>query len=118
MPDDTSSSLATNEITYNADLLTNQMKWSDTLFSFCGYDRSEPTDTLEWWTEHVHPEDAMTVNQAMDKLFDPKVIEWTVDYRFRLADNSYVPMRDHTAVVRDQSGQAIRLIGSLTPASQ
>lgn len=117
MPDQTPS-LATNEITYNLDLVTGQILWGDVLYSLCGYDRSEPTQTLEWWTDHIHPEDAMILNKALDGVFNPAVKEWTVTYRFRLADNSYVAMRDHADVTRDAEERAIRLTGSLAPARQ
>jgi PAS domain-containing protein len=105
-------------ITYSLDFITGELHWGDALYTTYGYDHAQSTNSVEWWTDHIHPEDAMILNQAMDKLLDPSISEWAVTYRFRRADNSYLPMQDHAAVVRDEQGVSIRLVGSLTPASQ
>ena len=108
----------TATIAYNLNFETGELTWSDALYTACGYDHTEPAGTTEWWSEHIHPNDAMLLNQAMDKLLDPAVREWTVAYRFRRADNVYVPVQDHAIVVRNENGEAIRLTGSLVLTAQ
>jgi PAS domain-containing protein len=103
------------EVAYVLDLESSMLKWSQGLYTVLGYDNQALINTVEWWTEHIHPDDAMILNQAMDKLADPWAKDWTVSYRFRKADNSYVMVDDHTIVVRDQTGNPVRLIGTIKP---
>ena len=116
MNEDTSTQPA--NLTYNVDLVTGAVTWSDELYTEYGYEQGEAVGTLEWWSNRVHPEDAMPLNQIMDKLFEPGATEWTTAYRFRRGDNSYVPVQDHARIIRDENGEAIRLTGSITSAEQ
>lgn len=100
-------------IKYDLDLETGVLVWSNAMFTTMGYDKSEPVHTLEWWAHHIHPEDAMILNETMDMLMYPWVKEWTVEYRFEKADHSYVRVHDKAAVTRDQNGKAVRLTGSI-----
>lgn len=103
-----------NIVTYELDLANGKLIWSDGLHTVYGYAQAEPADTHEWWSNHIHPDDAMILNEAMDNLMDPTINGWTVEYRFRAADNSYVLVRDSAKVIRDKSGTALQLEGSLT----
>ena len=107
-----------NPTQYELDLISGDLKWSEDLYASFGYDKSEPANDIDWWTSHIHPEDAMILNQAMDKLMDPLAHEWTVEYRFRKADNSHILVQDHAAIVRSAAGNAVRLSGTLTPQSK
>lgn len=98
-------------ITYDLDLETGMLTWNDNLYNELGYDRSEPANTAEWLSHHIHPNDAMGVNEVMDMLMYPWVKEWTVYYRLQKADNSYVMVHDRATVVRNPDGKALRLQG-------
>lgn len=98
-------------VTYEFDLTNGALVWGEGLYSLFGFDRAEPAGTHEWWANHVHPGDAMVLNETMDMLMYPWVKEWTVDYRFEKADNSYVMIHDRATVVRDDDGKALRLLG-------
>lgn len=98
-------------ISYDLDLATGVLTWSENLYDLYGYDRYEPVYTVEWWSHHVHPNDALGLNEIMDMLMYPWVKEWTMYYRFQKADNSYVMVHDRATVVRDRDGKALRLTG-------
>jgi PAS domain-containing protein len=100
-------------ITYELDVVSGELKWNDALYAVLGYDQSEPANTLEWWAHHVHPGDAMAVNEMMDMMMYPWVKEWTVDYRFEKADKSYAQVHDRAMITRDQDGKAVRLTGTI-----
>ena len=98
-------------VTYTLDLVTGMLTWSDSLHEMLGYDRSEPVNSVEWWSRHIHPNDAMGVNEVMDMLMYPWVREWVLDYRFQKADHAYASVHDRATIVRDQDGKALRLQG-------
>jgi PAS domain-containing protein len=109
------SEAADGTIAYELDLASGQLRWNSGLQTVLGYGPAEPATKLEWWTDHIHPDDAMILNQTMDKLFDPFAMEWAVQYRVRKADNTYTMVHDEANIERDQTGEAIRLRGVLTP---
>lgn len=102
---------------YDLDLISGKLAWDSGLQTAYGYSDSEPANSLEWWTDRIHPDDAMRLNLEMDKLTNPAVSNWTVEYRFRGADNVYVLVRDHATVQRAENGEATRLIGSILKLS-
>jgi PAS domain-containing protein len=110
------SAASNSAIMYELDIATGELQWSDALYSVLHYPRTEPFNRLEWWVEHIHPDDAMRLNNAMDLLQDPKVPWWTVEYRFRTSSGTYVLVRDEASIIRHRStGLATRIIGTITP---
>lgn len=105
---------AAASIMYELDFATGELKWNDALYSIMHYPRTESLNRMEWWIDHIHPEDAMIINQAMDKLNDAKVPNWTVEYRFRAGDGEYVYVRDRASIIRERDGRPTKLIGTLS----
>ena len=102
-------------VRYDVDLETGRVWWSDELYALFGYERSEPAQNIEWWAAHIHADDAMVVNEAIGGLVHPWTKEWTIEYRFKRADNSYVLVRDHATVGRGPAGNPIHLTGIIWP---
>jgi PAS domain-containing protein len=100
-------------VTYDLDLQTGVLTWSESLYQVFGYSHDEPVNTVEWWTHHIHPNDAMGVNEIMDMVMYPWVKEWMVYYRFEKSDHTYVMVHDRVHVVRDPDGRALRLTGTI-----
>lgn len=105
---------AAGAVMYELDIESGDLTWNDALFATFGVPPTEPISHQDWWISHIHPDDAMVLNHAMDKLWDPKAPNWTVEYRFRCGDGRYVRVRDRASIVRDGAGAAVQLIGTLT----
>src|SRR5260221_10336111 len=56
---------ATSDVLYDLNIQTGKVIWNKALYSQYGYSKTEPTGTLEWWVQHIHPEDALRVEDAM-----------------------------------------------------
>lgn len=104
---------ATQDLIYDIDLTTGTMAWNDTLYDAYGYKRSTKTQTMEWWTDHIHTDDALKVSLSIDHIFSGEVRVLENEYRFQNADGSYRYVRDRAFVVRDNKGEPLRLIGSM-----
>jgi len=102
-------------LTYQLDLPSGQLTWSAALQDTYGYPPNEPAITIEWWTEHIHPQDAMQLNQALDNLDDPQSSGWTAEYRLRTGRGDYIRVRDQAMIIRGLSGEPVRIRGTLTP---
>ena len=104
---------ATNDVVYELDLEDAHVEWNEALYTQYGYDCSEPTDTLEWWTSRVHPDDAFLLETKIVDLFRSEGTSWQYDYRFRRADGSYSYVHDRGLLLRDHAGNPKKIIGSL-----
>jgi signal transduction histidine kinase len=89
------------------------VSWNEALYSQYGYTPREPTDTLEWWTSHVHPDDALQLENKVSELFESTTSSWQCDYRFRRAVGEYNYVRDRGLLLRGPGGKPVRIIGSL-----
>lgn len=99
------------DVLYVLDIATGTIEWNQNLSQLYGYETTEPAGTIEWWTAHIHPDDALAVNDMIEKLAIPAATNWTIDYRFRQADGKYRSVRDRAFILRDKAGQAVELIG-------
>ncbi len=107
------ASKATTDAIYDMNFKTGRIVWSEALYSQYGYTKKERTDSLEWWTQHIHPDDAMRVEKELNHLLQGKQKTGVYEYRFHKADGTYAYVRDRLFLQRDPSGEPLRLIGSL-----
>jgi PAS domain S-box-containing protein len=109
---------ATNDVLYDLDLQKGTVAWNEALYTQYGYDSDEPAQELEWWTSHVHPDDALRLEREISEWFEGKHDTWQAEYRFRKADGSYVYVRDRGVVHRAPDGSPLRIIGSFLDITQ
>jgi len=104
---------ATNDVLYDLNLEDATVDWNDALYTQYGYDRTELVGTLEWWVGHIHPDDALLLENRVTELFESGTNSWQHDYRFRRHDGGYNYVHDRGLVLRDRGGKPCRIIGSL-----
>ena len=103
---------ATNDILWDWDLVTQDHWWSPNAREKFGYDAHEEPD-ISAWTDRLHPDDRERVMAIVDQALASETKTVTAEYRFRLADGAYGYFYDRGQIVRDASGQAIRMIGAM-----
>lgn len=104
---------ATNDVIYDIDLVKGTVIWNDALCSNFGYEPSEQAGNIRWWTGHIHPDDALRIENEISNLAQGNHATWQSQYRFRKADGEYATIRDRAFVQRDKDGQPRRIIGSM-----
>ncbi len=104
---------ATNEVIWDADILSDEQTWSGALEEMFGYPAQQVTDG-EWWEERIHPDDEGRVVSGVLAVLRGPGGTWTEEYRFRRADGTYAVVSDRAYLVRDAAGKAVRAIGSMT----
>lgn len=110
---------ATEDVIYDWDLITDEVirfhKSAERLF---GYSRKE-IDDPDFWRSNIHPEDLPEVLENLNlHLDDPDQRHIKTQYRFRRADGSYAQIIDRSSIVRNERGEAIRLIGATVDISE
>ena len=104
---------ATNDAMYDLNLRRATVSWNDALYSQYGHNAAEPVTTMEWWTQHIHPDDAIRIENELMHWLTSGENNWHSEYRFQRGDGSYAVVRDRAFVQRDAGGEPLRIIGSL-----
>jgi PAS domain S-box-containing protein len=89
---------------------------SESLQPIMGYAPQEMLDDPDFWTTHLHPQDARHVLADVFRLIG----QWggTVEYRFRHSDGHYRWFQDTFKVIPDESGRPFEIVGSWADITQ
>ncbi len=78
-----------------------------------GYDDHELENCREAWIQQIHPGDRKRVLAANQEHIVQKTPFYTAEYRLLCKDGSYRWFSDRAKALRDSSGNAIRIAGSI-----
>jgi PAS domain S-box-containing protein len=102
--------LAFYEVDYEAGIMHSDAR----LHSLCGVppDRVDGLQVIEFWEEHLHPDDRPRVTELRRQLHEAAVDQFSVEYRYLHPDRGEIWI-DHLAgpAARDARGHAIRTYG-------
>jgi len=77
-----------------------------------GYTDDEIPNDVEIWVKYVHPEDSKAVMEAAQACLDGKASEYIFEHRMLHKDGSNRWILVRGKAIRDESGNAVRLIGT------
>jgi len=77
-----------------------------------GYTDDEIPNDVEIWVKYVHPEDSKAVMEAAQACLDGKTAEYIFEHRMLHKDGSIRWILVRGKAIRDESGNAVRLIGT------
>ncbi|HBN14509.1 MAG: hypothetical protein CMQ46_14025 [Gammaproteobacteria bacterium] len=100
------------------DIVNNVIWWNQGINTLFGYEREDMMSDPTVWTSHLHPEDRDRVLDAIWGAIRGDTEELMMNYRFMRQDGSIAEIEEHMRVVRDQSGQALRLVGGMTDVTE
>jgi PAS domain S-box-containing protein len=109
---------ATNDAVWDWDLTTNAVWWNEGVNTLFGYSPDQVGPDANWWCENIHPEDKEEVISSVHEVIDSGGRSWTGEYRFRRADGSYAYILDRGYVIRDDEGQAVRMLGAMADLTE
>jgi len=105
--------LATNDAIYDWKVRTGELTWNQAIKDVFGYEPEDVEPTIQWWTEHLHPEDRDRVTGSLNISVESDHSLWRESYRFRRADGTYAIVSDRGYIGRDREGHTVRMIGSM-----
>jgi len=104
---------AATEALWEWDLETGQFYASEAYTDIFGWKVSE-SRTFDEWHEYIHPLDRdETIRSYYSALADPNVSLWKKEYRYLKSDGTYAPVIDKASILRNASGQTIRVVGAI-----
>lgn len=106
-------SKATNDAIWDWDLRTEDMFWNESMFLLFGYKPSEISKTINWWEQHIHPDDRERVVSKVSRHIQNSIESWQDEYRFICADGSVKNVYDRGFILIDDEGKPYRMIGAM-----
>jgi PAS domain S-box-containing protein len=111
-------SKATNEVIYDWDIINDAVWWGDTLIKYFGHEFGEAYTDTQTWMNLIHPDDFERVQTGLQQALTQDDACWSEEYRFLRRDGSYTAVVERGYVIRDEAGQAIRMVGSVQDVSE
>jgi PAS domain S-box-containing protein len=94
------------------DLTTDELLWSDNHYRLLGLEPGEIAPTLEYIFDHAHPDDRERIERGIDAARDAGVLApW--EFRLIRADGAVRHFHSRQAVVEHCDGEPRRMIGTL-----
>ena len=109
---------ATSDVIWDWDIKAETLWWGEGFETVFQYGRDEVERTLESWTSRIHPDECKAVIDGIHRAIDEGETAWSADYRFRRADGTYADVYDRAYIMRDERGDASRMVGAMTDISQ
>ncbi|HEU4748729.1 MAG TPA: PAS domain S-box protein [Gemmatimonadaceae bacterium] len=109
---------ATNDVIWDWDLTSNSLVWNDSVETVFGHRQVDIRPQVDWWYDHLHPEDRADVISSIHRIIDGGGSSWSGQYRYRRGDGTYATVMDRGYVSRDSTGTAVRMIGTMTDVTE
>ena len=103
-----------NDVIWDRDLVSNTFWWNDNLEILFGHPSTGAASSVDFWIEHIAEVDRPRVIDSLSTLLSAEGrSHWSNQYGFRRADGSIATVLDRGVVVRDGTGRAVRILGSM-----
>lgn len=106
------------DVLFDVDLLADTVLVSDAYEKEFGYASCGKPEPAAIWSEHIHPDDKAAVMMDYSRMLASAETEWKYPYRFIKADGSVTHLISSGVILRDITGKAYRMIGSMHDVSR
>lgn len=104
---------ATSDAFYDWHFDNRDFWWGGGVIKLLNADADPVQNTPQWKLDRIHPDDSERVRSSLDEARFTKAMTWTCEYRFRRQDGSFIHVEDRGYFLREPSGRAYRMIGSI-----
>ncbi len=104
-------------VLYVCELDTGAVCRAGALQSLTGDDVTTGDPTMQWWTERVHPDDALMYHAVLRRAHDAVGQVMDLEYRVRHRDGTWRPVSEQITSFGDEHGRAVRLVGLVSDAT-
>ena len=102
---------------YELDLRTAELIWSDELYRLNGFEPGQVEPSLELAMRRMHPDDRTAIQSRTTKMFEsPRPM--TAEYRIHLDDRTVRHVVADGVVERDENGEPVRLFGTVQDVTE
>jgi len=104
-------SKATSDAIWDWDIQSDTIYRGDGFKSLFGY--TDMSSTTQFKLDRIHPDDSERIHSGLTKALKDHTERWHDEYLFQCADGSYKRVLDKGFIIRDEKGQAVRMIGAM-----
>lgn len=110
---------ATQDAIWDWDIHSNEVYIGKGYVNMFGYPEHEPY-SVKTWEDRIHPDDRERTLKKVQQVLIPQSAQETFinEYRFKRANGSYAYVVDRGIVIRNEQGEAIRLLGAITDRTE
>ena len=109
----TYASEATSDALWDWDIVNNEIFVGESYSTLFGYYFKNNIIPGELCESFVHPEDKELYEDSIDNAIEVGSAKWSHEYRYLKADGTYAYVSDKAIIIRDNKGNAIRMIGAM-----
>lgn len=109
---------ATNDVIWDWSFEELHAKWAGAHEKVLGYPELKHETNLNWWIDRIHPDDLPRVLATQQAALNARVDYWNEEYRFLKASGDWIDVKSRCIIVRDEAGEATRLVGSMLDITQ
>lgn len=110
---------ATTDAIWDWDIENKVFHRSDGFEKLFGHKVKKCLDESKVWKDSFHPDDLPKIQSSLKKsLQDPSKEFWKKEYRIIHEDGEVKTVIDKGAIIRNESGEAIRMVGAITDISE
>jgi PAS domain S-box-containing protein len=109
------AALATRDAIWEWDPARGTIEWSSSSAELTG---ESPGEAFEWWHERIHPDDREAVMGSILHFAAIGDLRWECEYRFLRSSGSYGFVLARGFLIRDESGEVVRMIGAMSDITE
>lgn len=105
---------ATNEMIWDWNIKTDFVTRSKGYTNIFGYPSNKATSVHSFWLTKVVEEDQPRIKESLKEAIENKEVKkWTLEYQIKKADGKIAFVIDRGYILRNQSGEATRMVGAV-----
>lgn len=105
---------SSSAVVWDVDLVTNDVWFNINLATVFGSAPDSATPDLQVWRKHIHPDDIERYLEKLSSALAGDALTWQDEFRIVRQDGTVVDLSDRAHIIRDESGKAVRMLGSFT----
>ncbi|MEP2774391.1 MAG: PAS domain-containing protein [Luteolibacter sp.] len=102
-----------NAAVWEWDMISDSLWWNEGFSKLFGYQGKANGPTFEEWHQRIHPDDKERVLASLSQVSKSTHQHWIKEYRFFRDNGSIAHVVDLAEIIRNSSGEAIRMIGGI-----
>lgn len=107
------AALATNDVMWDWDLLTDKIWWNNNYYSHFGFSRENTEEDISSWHRGLHPDDKDKVLSGIKSTLKGHQDFWTDEYRFIKGDGATAFVLDCGYILYNQKNKPYRMVGAM-----
>ena len=109
---------ATADAIWDWNTHTDRLWWSEGMQTLFGYSADDLEQDSRSWTTRIHPDDKRRVLTDIQRVIQSQQQKWEAEYRFMRKDGGVAYVSDRGYVIRDENGDALRMVGGMSDVTE